>query len=189
MYAAGRSNVTISWSVLASNFVKDYHSAASGGACCVNDSATLSLINTTVRNNDAQMVGGGVSMESKRCACLARWLAGFGLAACIGTYGCVLHKSSTNAAVNLLRVLLVQCCAAPGPQHTNLWQLGTAGAQGGRMLSVVQHWSDALLPQHSTACLSATAPWVCCCCCTGWWAVPAEPPGQHDVCGRHHPAE
>lgn len=74
VYAAGRSNVTISRSVLASNFVKDYWSAASGGACCVNGSATLSLINTTVRNNDAQMKGGGVSMESKRCG----WLAGWG---------------------------------------------------------------------------------------------------------------
>jgi hypothetical protein len=72
VYAAGSSNVTISRSVLASNYVKDYWSAASGGACCVNHSATLSLINTTVRNNDAQMKGGGVSMESKRCA----WLCG-----------------------------------------------------------------------------------------------------------------
>lgn len=80
VYAAGRSNVTISRSVLASNVVKDYDLPASGGACCVNDSATLSLVNTTVRNNEAQMIGGGVSMESKRCG----WLAGWGCWVCAG---------------------------------------------------------------------------------------------------------
>lgn len=68
IHAAGSSNVTVRDSVLVKNFVKDYHNEAAGGACYVTDTATLSLLNSTVRDNDAQFYGGGVAMGSERCA-------------------------------------------------------------------------------------------------------------------------
>lgn len=67
VFAAGRSQITISDSVLVGNYVKDYWSSASGGACYVNDTAVLSLVKATVSNNEAQQIGGGVAMGSSRC--------------------------------------------------------------------------------------------------------------------------
>jgi hypothetical protein len=66
IHAADSGNVTVIDSELASNYVKDYFNDAMGGACVVNDTAILSIHNSTVRNNEAQSFGGGVAMGSRR---------------------------------------------------------------------------------------------------------------------------
>ena len=61
------STVTIRDSALLSNYVKDYDNLADGGACYVKgtSAARLVLVNTTVHNNSAQNVGGGIAVGSK----------------------------------------------------------------------------------------------------------------------------
>jgi len=66
IYAGGDSNVTVIGSVLNDNYVKDYDNAADGGACYLDSNATLSLVNTTLRNNTAQNLGGAVAMGTSR---------------------------------------------------------------------------------------------------------------------------
>lgn len=66
IYADDNSTVKVLASRLVSNVVKDYTNRACGGACYLYDTATVSLINTTVYNNTAQDLGGGVAVDSKR---------------------------------------------------------------------------------------------------------------------------
>ena len=66
LYANGSSTVTIRDSALLSNFVKDYDNLADGGACYLWNAAKLVLINTTIHNNSAQNVGGGIAVGSKK---------------------------------------------------------------------------------------------------------------------------
>jgi predicted outer membrane repeat protein len=61
--ATGNSTIKVFDSVLESNYVKDYDAKGKGGACLVNETATLVLSNTLFRNNRADY-GGAIAMES-----------------------------------------------------------------------------------------------------------------------------
>jgi hypothetical protein len=64
LLAAGNSTIRVLDSTVQSNSVKDYSYQANGGACLVNETATLVLINTSLWNNSADYAGGAVAMES-----------------------------------------------------------------------------------------------------------------------------
>lgn len=66
IYAADNSSVLVRDSELTDNYVKDYDNSADGGACYLWNSAELHLHNTSVHNNIAQNVGGGIAMGTSR---------------------------------------------------------------------------------------------------------------------------
>lgn len=53
-------------SKLESNRVKDYEVGSNGGACFLNETATLLLVNTALWNNTADDAGGAVAMGSTK---------------------------------------------------------------------------------------------------------------------------
>jgi hypothetical protein len=64
LLAAGSSTIRVWDSTLESNYVKDYYAKGNGGACLVNETATLVLSNTSLWNNTADYAGGAVALES-----------------------------------------------------------------------------------------------------------------------------
>jgi len=64
IHAAGNSSVTVLGSELVNNRVSDYDDPTYGGACCVNNTATLRFVDSILRNNTSQDVGGGVALVS-----------------------------------------------------------------------------------------------------------------------------
>jgi hypothetical protein len=120
IYAAGSSNVTVRDSELASSYVKDYFQEAAGGACYVTDTATLSLLNSTVRHNEAQAFGGGVAMGSKR------WVAAITASAAQQHELCLLSariSTATNVRWTCVRRTSVRRTSACAALHACEWYL------------------------------------------------------------------